>query len=46
MLPRLRLNKADVKNLSIRTTLHLNFAHINVILNVNSSYLPYVIVEN
>ena len=39
-------NKTGVKNVSIRTTLYLNFEHFNVISKVNSSYLLYIIAEN
>ena len=39
-------NKADIKNVSIRTKLHLSFVHFKVISNVNSSYLLYILAEN
>ena len=39
-------NKADLKNVSIPTTLYLNVVHFKVISTVNSSYLMYVIAEN
>ena len=40
----LRHNKADVRNVSIRL-LYLNFLHFKVILNVNSFYLLYYVIE-
>ena len=39
-------NKVADKNISIPTALYLKFVNFKVILNINSSYLLYVLAEN